>query len=342
MCPVLIESSAPTRIDLAGGTLDIWPLYLFHERAQTLNAAISLRARCSIRPRADKRIAIYSEDTGARAEANHWSELRENHDLKLLGRLLHYFQAEGLELRTRCESPVGAGIAGSSALNIAVCGALSAWCERPLSDDLLLQIAQNVEAQVIDVPTGVQDYRPALFGGISAVELNVDGVRRVAIDVDPAELQARIVLAYTNASRNSGINNWDMTKRHIDGDREVQARFGRIRDVAGAMRDALERRDWTAVGEHVADEWDNRKRLAPGVTTPAIDAMLHAAVEAGAAGGKVCGAGGGGCLFCIGEPDRLPAIRKALADNGARILDFRIESEGLKVDTRVDAAPVAG
>jgi D-glycero-alpha-D-manno-heptose-7-phosphate kinase len=342
MLSVIIESSAPTRIDLAGGTLDIWPLYLFHERAQTLNVAISLRARCSIRPRADKRIVIFSEDTGVRVEANHWSELRENHDLKLLGRLLHYFQAEGLELRTRCESPVGAGIAGSSALNIAVCGALAAWCERALSDDLLLQIAQNVEAQVIDVPTGVQDYRPALFGGISAVELNVDGVRRVALDVDPRELQDRIVLAYTNASRNSGINNWEMTKRHIDGDAEVQARFGRIRDVAGAMRDALECRDWTAVGAHVADEWQNRKRLAPGVTTPAIDAMLQAAVAAGAAGGKVCGAGGGGCLFCIGEPDDVPAIRQALADNGARILDFRIESEGLKVDTRIDAIPVAG
>ncbi|MEO5896223.1 MAG: GHMP kinase [Vicinamibacterales bacterium] len=337
---MIIESSAPTRIDLAGGTLDIWPLYLFHERAQTLNAAISLRARCSIRPRADQRIAIVSEDTGVQVEASHWSQLLENHDLKLLGRLLHYFQAEGLELRTRCESPVGAGIAGSSALNIAVCGALAAWCERPLSDDLLLQIAQNIEAQVIDVPTGVQDYRPALFGGISAVELNVDGVRRVALDVDPRELQDRIVLAYTNASRNSGINNWEMTKRHIDGDREVQARFGRIRDVAGAMRAALERRDWTAVGAHVADEWENRKRLAPGVTTPAIDAMLHAAVAAGAAGGKVCGAGGGGCLFCIGEPDALPAIRRALADNGARILDFSFESEGLKVDTRVEATPV--
>ena len=342
MLSVIIESSAPTRIDLAGGTLDIWPLYLFHERAQTLNAAISLRARCSIRPRADKRIAIFSEDTGVHVEASHWSELRENHDLKLLGRLLHYFQAEGLELRTRCDSPVGAGIAGSSALNIAVCGALAAWCERPLSDDLLLQIAQNVEAQVIDVPTGVQDYRPALFGGISAVELNVDGVRRVALDVDPGELQDRLVLAYTNASRNSGINNWEMTKRHIDGDREVQARFGRIRDVAGLMRAALERRDWTAVGKHVADEWENRKRLAPGVTTPVIDAMLQAAVAAGAAGGKVCGAGGGGCLFCIGEPDDLPAIRQALADNGARILDFSIESEGLKVDTRVDGIPVGG
>ena len=339
---MLIESSAPTRIDLAGGTLDIWPLYLFHEGAQTLNVAISLRAHCTIRPRNDKRIAIISEDTGARAEADHWSDLRDNHDLKLVGRLLHYFQAEGLEVRTRSESPVGAGIAGSSALNIAVCGALAAWCERAVPDELLLHIAQNVEAQVIDVPTGVQDYRPALFGGISAVELNVDGIRRVPLRVDAEALQDRIVLAYTNASRNSGINNWEMTKRHIDGDREVQSRFGKIRDVAVAMRASLEQQDWVAVGRHVADEWENRKRLAPGVTTPAIDAMLTAAVTAGAWGGKVCGAGGGGCLFCIGEPDRAADIRQALVDHGARLLAFRIETEGLRIDSRVDAAPVAG
>jgi D-glycero-alpha-D-manno-heptose-7-phosphate kinase len=333
---VLIDSSAPTRIDLAGGTLDIWPLYLFHDNAQTLNAAISLRAYCSIHPRGDKRLAIVSADTGERVEADHWSELRDNHDLKLLGRLLHYFRAEGLELRTRSDSPVGAGIAGSSALNIAVCGALAAWCERPLEDEVLLRIAQNIEAQVIDVPTGAQDYRPAYYGGVSAVELDVDGVRRIALPVDAADLQSRIVLAYTNASRHSGINNWEMTKRHIDGDRQVQARFARIRDIACAMRQALERQDWTAVGRHVADEWENRKGLAPGVTTPAIDAMLAAAVEAGAAGGKVCGAGGGGCLFCIGEPERVPAIREALASSGARVLDYRIETEGLKVETRVE------
>jgi D-glycero-alpha-D-manno-heptose-7-phosphate kinase len=333
---VLIDSSAPTRIDLAGGTLDIWPLYLFHDNAQTLNAAISLRAYCSIHPRGDKRLAIVSADTGERVEADHWSELRDNHDLKLLGRLLHYFRAEGLELRTRSDSPVGAGIAGSSALNIAVCGALAAWCERPLEDEVLLRIAQNIEAQVIDVPTGAQDYRPAYYGGVSAVELDVDGVRRIALPVDAADLQSRIVLAYTNASRNSGINNWEMTRRHIDGDRQVQARFARIRDIACAMRQALERQDWTAVGRHVADEWENRKGLAPGVTTPAIDAMLAAAVEAGAAGGKVCGAGGGGCLFCIGEPERVPAIREALASSGARVLDYRIETEGLKVETRVE------
>jgi D-glycero-alpha-D-manno-heptose-7-phosphate kinase len=332
---VQIESSAPTRIDLAGGTLDIWPLYLFHENAQTLNVAISLRASCTLTTRSDRRIRIVSEDTGTALQADHWSELRDNPELRLLGRLLHHFEAEALELHTRSESPVGAGIAGSSALNIAVCAALAAWSGKPLSDAELMYIAMNVEAQAIDVPTGVQDYRPAMYGGISAVELGVSGVRRVALPVPPKELERRLVLAYTNASRNSGINNWEVTKRHIDGDRDVQSRFARIRDIAVAMREALEREDWPAVGQHIADEWENRKGLAPGVTTTGINAMLEGARRAGAFGGKVCGAGGGGCLFCIGDPDDLPAIRQAIEATGGRLLDFHIETDGLRVNTRV-------
>ena len=334
---VHIESSAPTRIDLAGGTLDIWPLYLFHERAQTLNAAISLRASCSITPRSDGAISIVSEDTGTTVRAGHWSELRDNHELRLLGRLLHHFEAQGLELRTRSQSPVGAGIAGSSAMNIAVCAALAAWSGRPRTHDELMYIAMNVEAQAIDVPTGVQDYRPAVYGGISAVELGVDGIRRVALPVHAKELEQRLVLAYTNASRNSGINNWEVTKRHIDGDRNVQARFARIRDIALAMRTALERNDWPAVGQQIADEWENRKGLAPGVTTPQIDAMLEGARRAGAFGGKVCGAGGGGCLFTIGPPENVPAMREAIAAAGGTLLDFRIDTDGLRVNTRVAA-----
>jgi D-glycero-alpha-D-manno-heptose-7-phosphate kinase len=331
--PVHIHASAPTRIDLAGGTLDIWPLYLFHDGAQTLNAAISLRASCDLRSRNDRRLVIVSEDSSQRVEVDHWSQLRDNHDLRLLGRLLHYFQAEGLELTTRSDSPVGAGIAGSSALNIAVCGALNAWSGGHRTADEIFQIAMNVEAQAIDVPTGAQDYRPAYFGGISAVELGVNGVRRVPINVRPEELQQRLALAYTNASRNSGINNWDVTKRHIDGDAGVQRSFARIRDIASAMRTALERRDWHEVGRQIGAEWENRKQLAPGVTTPEIDAMMEAARKAGAIGGKVCGAGGGGCMFCFGDPADIPDIRQALHEAGARVLDFTIESRGLVIDT---------
>lgn len=331
---MFIESSAPTRIDLAGGTIDIWPLYLFHPGAQTINCAISLRARCTVVSRTDSRVVIHSEDSGRTVDVAHWSDLRDSSELKLLGRLLHHFEGSGLELTTSCDSPMGAGIAGSSALNIAVCGALARARHLTLSDADLLQVAQNVEAQAIDVPTGAQDYRPALHGGISAVELRVDGVRRIGLDVDPDVLASRLVLAYTGASRNSGINNWDIFKRHIDGDRVVHGLFERIRDAAVATRDALTRGDWTEVGRQIALEWETRKQLAPGVTTAAIDALIAAARTAGATAAKVCGAGGGGCLFCYTEPATKPAVAAALAAAGARVLDFSIDREGLRVVER--------
>ena len=189
----------------------------------------------------------------------------------------------------------------------------------------------NVECQTIRVPTGVQDYRPALYGGVAAIELGVTGVSRVAIDVDPRELEQRVVLAYTGAPRNSGTNNWEITKRHTDGDPHVFDCFERIRDTAVAMREALQRGDWDEVGRHIATEWDNRKRLAPGVTTPTIDDLIARAQAAGATAAKVCGAGGGGCLFCYGPPRAQAAIAAALAAGGARLLDYRIETEGLRI-----------
>ncbi|MBI2834062.1 MAG: GHMP kinase [Acidobacteria bacterium] len=328
---VRVEASAPTRIDLAGGTLDIWPLYLYHHGAQTLNAAISLRAHCSLSPLGGRRVVIRSEDTGRIVEAAGWDALRADGDLRLLERILHFFQADGLELVTRSESPMGAGIGGSSALNIAVCSALARWMGVTYSDDQLLNLAMNVEAQTIEVPTGVQDYRPAFYGGVSAIELGVGGVRRVELAVDPVEIERRIVLAYTGASRNSGINNWEVTKRHIDGDRQVFENFERIRDIARAIRQAVTAGDWNEVGWQIAAEWENRKRLAPGVTTSEIEALIERARNAGALGAKVCGAGGGGCLFCFCDPARLPAVRRALAQGGARVLDFRIERAGVRI-----------
>lgn len=325
-----ISASAPTRIDLAGGTIDIWPLYLFHAGAQTLNAAISLRARATIEKRPDERIGLFAEDIDKQENLS-FDQLPHDETLPLLSKLVHRFGAHGLRLTTRGESPAGAGIAGSSALNVAVCGALAAYMGQEIDGEALLDIAKDVEAQVINVPTGVQDYRPAYYGGIAAVELGPGQMRRVALDVDPRELERRIVLCYTGEPRNSGTNNWEITKRHIDGDQHVFDCFERIRDTAAEMRDALTRGDWTATATALATEWENRKRLAPGVTTPAIEALIARAAGAGSRAAKVCGAGGGGCLFCLAEPQHVAAVREALADGGARILDFRIETTGLSV-----------
>ncbi len=328
-----ITASAPTRIDLAGGTVDIWPLYLFHENAQTINVAISLRAHAEIVPRTDGRIVLESIDTSHRVDASSWRELANGNGLPLLGRLAYFFKAENLTLRTRGESPAGAGIAGSSALNVAVCGALAEWAGVKHDADELLTIAMNLEAQVIQVPTGLQDYRPAYYGGVAAIELRPDGVRRAPIDVDPSDLQRRIVLAYTGAPHFSGTNNWEITKRHIDGDRHVIECFGRIVEATAGLRAALASGDWNGVARQINMEWEARKTLAPGVTTPTIDALIRDAFAAGARAAKVCGAGGGGCLFCLADPEHVPAVRNALSSGGARLLDFHIETDGLRVQT---------
>jgi D-glycero-alpha-D-manno-heptose-7-phosphate kinase len=327
---VLIETSAPTRIDLAGGTIDIWPLYLFHDGAQTLNAAISLRAHVRVEARTDGRVAIESIDTGRRTIVSSWSDLAGAGEQDLLARLLRHFRADNLTLTTRAESPAGAGLAGSSALNVAVCGAMARWNGLSIEAEQLLEIAKNVEAQAIMVPTGVQDYRPAMYGGIAAVELRVEGITRVGLDVDPRELERRIVVAYTGAPRDSGTNNWDITKRHLDGDRRIIDCFDRIRDTAALMRRALEREDWLEVGRQIAAEWNNRKQLAPGVTTPAIEDLMARAAKSGALAAKVCGAGGGGCLFCFSDPEATSRVREALSAGGARVLDYRVEEEGLR------------
>jgi D-glycero-alpha-D-manno-heptose-7-phosphate kinase len=328
---VHLDASAPTRIDLAGGTIDIWPLYLFHDGASTINAAISLRAHVEVESRTDGRLELRSIDTDRRVSAADWSALDPSGDLPLLALMARHYQLENVTVTTRGESPAGAGIAGSSALTIALCGALESWIRGSIEAEHLLQVAMNIECQTIKVPTGVQDYRPALYGGVAAIELGVAGIRRAPLEVDSRELERRIVLAYTGAPRNSGTNNWEIIKRHIDGDRHVFDCFERIRDTAVAMRAAIERGDWPEVGRQIAIEWENRKRLAPGVTTPAIEDLVARAVASGATAAKVCGAGGGGCLFCYGPSEARPAIAAALAEGGARVLDYRIETKGLRV-----------
>src|SRR5882762_6020048 len=156
---MIIESSAPTRADLAGGTIDIWPLYLFHSGATTVNFALSLRARARIETRDDDRIILESRDRGTRVETplDQIDDLLSDCDLELVSKIVHFFRPEtGFRLVAHSEAPAGAGISGSSALAIALIGALNRLVGDRYDEGSFIGIAANVETTVIKVPAGIQ------------------------------------------------------------------------------------------------------------------------------------------------------------------------------------------
>ncbi|MDP7350861.1 MAG: GHMP kinase, partial [Nitrospinota bacterium] len=181
---MIIESKAPTRIDLAGGTIDIWPLYLFHHGAVTINAAINLYATVKLTPRDDKKIIIESKDQGKRVNVASINKLNAAKGLELITELIRFYSPkQGFHLITDCAAPAGSGIGGSSSLNIALNSTLNRFTDNRYSKKEILTIAKNIEARVIGVPTGEQDYYPALFGGVNIIRLEDKGVTREKINI---------------------------------------------------------------------------------------------------------------------------------------------------------------
>lgn len=333
---MIIESSAPTRVDLAGGTIDIWPLYLFHPGAMTVNFALSLRAGVRIETRDDRRIILESRDRGVVFETSvdRLDELAHDQQLELVSKMVHFFQPEqGFHLVANSEAPAGAGISGSSALAIALIGALNRLVGNRYDQRKFIPLAANIETTVIKVPAGFQDYYPAFYGSASCIHFRPEGIEREHLAIDEGELERRFVICYTGEPRLSGINNWEIFKRHIDGDAELFGIFERIREAATKMRAALLANDWNAVAETMRAAYPNRKRLAPKITTPQMDMLVEKALANGAEAAKVCGAGGGGCIAFLCAEGRKPDVERALtAEKGAEVLQWKVAREGLVVE----------
>jgi D-glycero-alpha-D-manno-heptose-7-phosphate kinase len=332
---VIIESSAPTRVDLAGGTIDIWPLYLFHPGAATVNFGISLRAHCRIETREDGRIILESRDrkVAFETELAAIEDLIREERLELISKLVHFFKpTTGFHLIAHSEAPAGAGLAGSSALTIACIGALNQLVGNRYEPRKFITLAANIETTVIKVPAGFQDYYAAQYGGTSCIHFRPDGIEREALSVDEETLERRIVICYTGEPRMSGTNNWEIFKTHIDGDPVLFELFDGIRDSSLRVRRALLEGDWPSVVETMREAHPNRKRLAPNITTPQMDMLIEKAMSNGALAVKVCGAGGGGCIAFFCEEGRREDVERALAEEeGAEVLGWELAREGLTV-----------
>jgi D-glycero-alpha-D-manno-heptose-7-phosphate kinase len=336
---MIIEAKAPTRVDFAGSTLDIWPLYLFHPGAVTINAAISRYAYCKLetRPRGDRRVELVSRDTQRQESFASFAAMERaaRYKLPLLAEISKFFRPEGgFTLTTDSEAPAGAGIGGSSAMAVAICAALDRFTGAGKSKEDWIHISRDAEAIVINIPTGTQDHYPPAFGGAAAIELPPGGEHRVELRIDLNELERRVVVCYTEKPRQHGINNWEVFKAHFDGKRAVLYGLERISDVAQSMRKALERADWTEAGALMREEWSFRKKNLPTISTTMIDRAIAGARKSGALAGKVCGAGGGGCVVFLIEPGARERVERAISEAGAKVLPVKIDRQGVQVISR--------
>ena len=318
------------RVDLAGGTLDIWPLGLFHPGARTVNVAIDLAATVRLLPAAAGYRVIQGD---AAVMADSPAALAREPEGALAGTIAAALDLPPFEAHLESDSPRGGGLGASSALAVAFLAAAEEAFDRPRSSAAeRAHLARDLEARLMELPTGIQDHYPALLGGALEVEQRPGGERVRRLEVDLDRLAASLVVAYSGQSHFSAGNNWQVVRRRLDGEPEVTALFAGIAAAAAEIPPALEAGDLARAGELMSREWSFRRQLAPGISTPVLEDLLAAAAAAGAWGGKACGAGGGGCLAFLGPAEKREAIARALSTAGAQVLPVRPTAEPLKVE----------
>lgn len=340
-----LTATTPARIDLAGGTIDLYPLSAFLGGTTTVNAAIEIRSHARLATRGDGRLRLASEDLGAHLEFDSLDALGRHEGgspLDLIVEVLRFWRPRtGLDVTTRNEAPKGSGLGASSALLVALLGGLRALESRDVSDDRLVDWAAAIEAKLLEVPTGKQDYYAALLGGPLAIEFGLGGPRAERLATPPAFrefLERSLLLFFTGEPHFSGAPNWAVLKRYVDGDEETRRRLRAIATIALDMRRACEAGDEGAFVRLLDAEWEERKGLAAGVTTPRLEAIIAAARWGGAIAAKACGAGGGGCLVVVAPPGAREAVGRAAAEEGARPLPLRLAAHGLTIKEEEAAA----
>lgn len=348
------QATTPTRVDLAGGTLDISPLAailqekhdLWNKPVQTVNVAIELRAtarltleRASGPARSD--LAWTFEDLTRPSRESGTSLTGDAAAAYPLHRaVVRYAQARllaagwgAVTLSTDAQAPKGSGLGGSSSVVIAILGALETLLERPgVPSAALCEVAKNLEAGLLGGLAGNQDHFGAAFGGVQAVQHSAEGstTRRLACDGDA--LLSRIVLAHSGQQHFSAFNNWLILERVLTGHKETLGKLASIARIAHEIVDPLERGDFESVAKLVSKEWEYRRVLADGVTTPVLDTLHAASLRAGASGGKVCGAGGGGVLVMfVRDTDVRARVESAIVDAGGVLLPARYADRGLVI-----------
>jgi D-glycero-alpha-D-manno-heptose-7-phosphate kinase len=322
-----IEIKSPTRVDLAGGTLDLWPLNQFVQGATTLNIAIDVWTRATLEPLETREIIWNSRDLGLEKKYKNLDEALQDSDPKviLFQSVLKFFKPEnGFKLTTQSESPVGGGLGGSSSLTISMMKAFALWIGHKFnSSHEMVNVAHNLEAFVLNTPTGTQDYYPAVSGGLNILKYNFSGIEQKIYDIKNSPLDDHFMLVYTGKSHHSGLNNFEVLKSAVQRESKTMTALNDLKLIAEKMEKSILSKKWTDLPELFNQEFDARVRLAPAFTSPEIEHLNKITLEAGADAVKICGAGGGGCILVWCSPQHQEKVAQTCQKAGFQIMNAR-------------------
>lgn len=331
----------PNRVDLAGGTLDIYPLYLLLGDAMTVNAAVAVHSEVVVRPYQGGAARLSSRDFGMAITAADTHGFSLGGKLGLLCRALRHFPAvSGVEIRVGNEAPVGSGIGASSALLVALMLAAGRLTGAASRREETARAAMEIEAAHLKSLTGRQDHLAALRGGIQGIRFlpgRIDARRLPPGGRAGRMLRDHAFLAHTGIAHRSSDVNWRMIRGAIDGDFAVLRKFRGIAAAAREAWEAVSAADPRRTAAAIASEWAIRRTLASGVSTPGVEALSSdRRFRRVVAGAKLCGAGGGGMLFgLLRDPGGREAAAALLSAAGMTVLPFRL-SGGARIGDIAD------
>lgn len=320
----LITTQSPTRVDFSGGTLDCWPLFNFVGGARTVNLSVDIYTGAQLRPRQDSKVFVRGHLDEVETEFENLQAFLSSTDKKwaLLQGYAEYWSPElGFHIHYTSQSPVGAGLGGSSSLSISLIKGFSQLCGANLTEMQMVTLAHNVEAKLLHTPTGTQDYFPAILPGLHSISYSSLEASHEVLDVNLDELRSRLFLVYTGRPHHSGLNNWSVIKRAVEKDKETLAELGALKDISERVDFECRRQNWSALSELFQAEFRHRVALAPAFGSPEIEALNIQCLEAGASAVKICGAGGGGCVMIWSEPERRADLLEMCGAKGFQTFD---------------------
>ncbi len=331
------RSRAPLRLGLAGGGSDVSP---FSEQfgGAILNATIGLYSQATIVPRSDNKIVLRAIDRNEEESFDAQDFIPANSGLVLhkgvYNRIVKEFTKKplGFELITWSDAPAGSGLGTSSTLVVAIIGAFVEWLKLPLGEYDIAHLAYEIEREDLAMAGGKQDQYAATFGGVNFMEFTGGNVIVNPLRIKEkylSEIEHNLVLLYTNTSRVSA----DIISKQVANVQQKRVQsveaMQHIKQGAFKMKEALLGGKVESVGELLHKGWEHKKQMAECVSNPRIDHLYQTAMNAGATGGKISGAGGGGFLmfYCPGST-RFQVIR-ALETENVEVQRFNFTPHGL-------------